>query len=440
MGDLTLQRESWLSRFGGIMSMTGMAIGLGNVWRFPYLVGEYGGGAFVFAYLVSLIVLVIPLAIVEAGMGKGIGKGVIDTYEVIFKNRYAGIILGGLSALLYFAMQFFFIAIIGICLYFMYVSVVGMWNVMPPEEIYAHVQSNKTMLVILFSIMALFISYVVYKGIGRGIERVSKIMVPGIFVCFGIAIIFGIVSLPNIAQGYNFYLSPDWSVLGKFDIWLAAVGQALFSVGVGPGCVLVYGSHFRKTDDVTQNITTVCLLDSSAALFAGLAIIPACIALGLNPESGSNLIFIVLPTLLSQMPFGNLLGVLIFAAIFFAAITSSIAQLETPVTTFMDAFKLPRGKTVIVFTIITFVCSIPAVYSEEILDFWNQLAGNYGFIVTAGFGAIAWVYVYGVRKVREEFLNSTSDILLPKAFDILVKFVAAPVMIIIMINSLFPFL
>lgn len=441
MEDLNvIKRESWGSRFGALMAMAGMCVGLGNVWRFPYMVGEYGGGAFVFAYLILLALIVIPLAIVEAGMGKGIGKGVIDTYTHIFKNRNAGIIIGGASALLYFAMNFFFLAIIGISLYFMYVCVVGLWTTVPPDQIYDQVMANKTVLLILFLIVCFYVSYVVYKGVSKGIEKVSKIMLPGIFVCFGIAIVYGIVSLPGIAEGYNFYLNPDFSKLASFDVWVAAMGQALFSIGVGPGCILVYGSHLKKKSDVSQNITTVCLLDTSAALFAGFAMIPACIALGLNPESGSKLIFVVIPTLLAQIPFGNILGILIFLAIFFAAITSAIAQLEVPVTTFSDAFKWPRGKTVIGFTIITLVCSIPAIYSQSVLDFWSDLAGNYGFIITAGIGAIAWIYVYGVKKIREDFINPTSDIVLPKAFDFLVKFIAGPIMIIIMINSLFPFL
>ncbi|MBR0600498.1 sodium-dependent transporter [Sinanaerobacter chloroacetimidivorans] len=440
MEDLNGKRESWGSRFGALMAMAGMAIGLGNVWRFPYMVGQNGGGAFVFAYLIVLALIVIPLAIVEAGMGKGVGKGVIDTYAHIFKNKNAGIVLGGISALLYFAMNFFFLAVIGVSLYFIYACAVGLWTTVPPDQIYDQVMANKTILVVLFMIVCLYVSYVVYRGVSKGIEKASKIMIPGIFVCFGIAIVYSIVALPGIAEGYNYYLHPDFTKLASFKLWLAAVGQALFSIGVGPGCILVYGSHLKKKDDVTQNIATVCLLDTSAALFAGFAMIPACIALGLNPEAGSKLIFVVLPTLLAEIPFGNVLGILIFLAIFFAAITSAIAQLEVPVTTFSDAFHWNRGKTVIGFTIITIVCSIPAVYSQSILDFWSNLAGNYGFIVTAGIGAIAWIYVYGVKKIREEYINPTSDIVLPKAFDFLIKYIAGPIMIIIMINSLFPFL
>ena len=433
-------RESWGSRFGALMAMAGMAIGLGNVWRFPYLVGENGGGAFVLAFFICIAVIVIPLAIIEAGMGKGVGKGVIDTYTHIYKSKKAGTAIGGISALLYFAMNFFFITVIGTSLYFVYASLVGLWDRMPPEEIYYHATNNKMIILLLFTIIAVGISVVVYKGISQGIEKVSKFMVPGIFVCFAITIIYSIATMPNIADGFNFYLDPDFSRLKSFDIWLLALGQALFSIGVGPGCILVYGSHLKKTDDVSLNIATMCMVDVAAAVIAGLAIIPATIALGLNPAGGSELIFVVLPALFAQIPFGNVLGVLVFVAIFFAGATSAIAQLEVPVTTFMDKFNWSRGKTVLIFTIITFVASVPAIWSKELLDFWSNLAGNYGFIITAGIGAISWIYIYGVKKIREEDINPTSEIKLPMAFDYLVKFVAAPIMIIIMINSLFPFL
>lgn len=434
------KRENWGSRFGALMAMAGMAIGLGNVWRFPYMVGSYGGGAFVVAYLICLSVVVIPLAVIEAGIGKGLQGGVIDTYTHVFKNSAVGKVLGGASVMLYTAMNFFFIAVLGISLYFMYASAVGMWDSVAPEQIYDQVNTNTTILVVLLIVLTLFIGYVVYKGIQSGIEAVSKVMVPGIFLFFLITILFAIFSLPNIADGYNFYLNPDWSRLAHTDIWVAAMGQALFSVGVGPGCVLVYGSHIKRKDDVTLSIFTVCLLDTCAALFAGFAMIPAAIALGIDPESGARLIFVVLPAIFAQIPFGNLLGVLVFSAVFFAGITSAIAQLEVPVTTFTDAFKWPRGKTVIALTILTLACSIPAVYSETILNMWSDLAGNYGFIVTAGIGAIAFNWVYGTRKVMDEFVNPTSHIRLGAWFSNFVKFVGVPIMIVILANSIFGFL
>ena len=431
------KRENWGSRFGAIMAMAGMGIGLGSVWRFPYLVGENGGGAFVFAYLIVLLAIVLPLTIVEMGMGKGIGKGVIDTYTRVFSNQQIGTILGGASVLLYLAMNFFFLAILGICGYFMYVCAFSLWETIPPAQIYDHLMGETWTMFILFLIICFYTSYVIWRGIGEGIEKVSKVMVPGIFVCFAITIIYTAFQVPNISAGFDFYLNPDFSKLTSLKVWIAAIGQALFAVGVGPGCVLVYGSHLGKKSDVSLNAVNLCMLVLCAGLIAGMAIIPPAIAFGLDPASGSKLIFVVIPTLLSQIPFGNILGLFIFSAIFFAAITSAFAQLEVPVTTFMDRFNLSRGTVTIAMTILTLVCSIPAIFDEKVRIFWEDVSGNYGFTVTAGIGAICFCWIYGVRKVRDEFVNPTSDFQLGQRFDFWTKYVAAPVMMFILVNSLF---
>ena len=429
-------RESWGSRFGAIMSMAGMCVGLGSVWRFPYMVGEYGGGAFVVAYLIVLLAIVLPLAMVEMGMGKGIGKGVMDTFSVVWKNKTAGTAIGGLMVLMYLAMNFFFLAILGICGYFMYVCAFSLWETIPPDQIYDHLMGEKKLMLGLFLVLCLYTSYVIWRGIGQGIEKVSKVMVPGIYVCFGITIIYTAIQVPNIADGFDFYLNPDFSKL-TWKVWIAAIGQALFAVGVGPGCVLVYGSHLGKKDDISLNAVNMCMLVLCAGLLAGMAIIPPCIALGLDPASGSKLIFVVLPTLLSQIPFGNVVGIFLFAAIFFAAITTAFAQLEVPVTTFMDRFNLSRGKVTLALTVVTLVCSIPAIFDEQIRIFWENIAGNYGFTVSAGIGAVSFCWIYGVSKVREEFINPTSDIQVGAKFDFWTRYVAAPIMLFILINAIF---
>ena len=429
-------RESWGSRFGAIMSMAGMCVGLGSVWRFPYMVGENGGGAFVVAYLIVLLAIVLPLAMVEMGMGKGIGKGVIDTFSVVWKNKTLGTGIGSLMVLIYLAMNFFFLAILGICGYFMYVCAFSLWEVMPPDQIYDHLMGEKWLMFGLFMVICLYTSYVIWRGIGQGIEKVSKIMVPGIYVCFGVTIIYTAIQVPNISEGFEFYLNPDFSKL-TWKVWVAAIGQALFAVGVGPGCVLVYGSHLGKKDDISLNAVNMSLLVLCAGLLAGMAIIPPCVALGLDPASGSKLIFVVIPTLLSQIPFGNILGLFIFAAIFFAAITSAFAQLEVATTTFMDRFLLSRGKVTLVLTIVTLACSIPAIFDEQIRIFWENVAGNYGFTISAGIGAVSFCWIYGVRRIREEFINPTSDFQVGPKFDFWTRYVAAPIMLFILINAIF---
>ena len=436
-----VQREGWGSRFGAIMSMAGMAIGLGNVWRFPYLVGAYGGGAFVFAYLICIIIIVIPLAMVEAGLGKGIQGGNLDAWSVILKSKIGGKIVGSAFSLSYATMNFFYMSVTAGAIYFMYSFATNMKTKMAPEEIYNFMQTDQTnIMLILTALVTLAMVGLLYLGIVKGIEAASKIMIPGIFVIFLIIIVFSAITIPNIVDGYNYYLNPVWSQLASFEIWKVALGQALFSVGVGPGCVLVYGSHIKKHEDVVLSIFTVCIVDTAAALMAGFAIIPTCVALGLNPESGSGLIFIVLPKALAMIPFGNLMGILAMAAIFFAAFSSAMAQMEVAVTSFSDGLNLSRKKVVLVTGVITLAMALVCVTNQSQFDFWNNFAGNYGFIVTAGLGAIFFNYVYGTKRIRENYMNIGSDIQIGAWFDPLVKFIAVPLMVIIMLDSLFPFL
>ncbi|MDO4545544.1 MAG: sodium-dependent transporter [Bacillota bacterium] len=440
MSGQTLERESWGGRFGAIMAMSGMCVGLGAVWRFPYLVGEYGGGAFLFAFLVCMAVCVVPLALVEAALGKGIGKGVMDTYGIILKNTKAGNVIGGIITTIYSSMNFFFIPVMATTLYFLYVSVTSMWEDMPASSIYDYSASQEPVMLILVVGLTLYVGFVLYKGIGSGIERVSKVMVPAIIVIFAALIIFCLFSIPGIVKGYNFYLNPDFSQLANVRLWVAAMGQACFSVGIGPGCVLVYGSHLKKSEDVTISITTVCLMDIAISVLAGLAIIPACVGMDLDPESGAKLIFVIIPAVLEQLPFGNVIGVLVFLGVFFAGITTAFAQMEVAVTSFSDALKASRKKITVLWTAITLAGSIPCVFNDALTQFWSDLAGNYGFIITAGMGAVAFCYMYGVRKIRESYMNSSSRIQLGTWFDIVVKFVAAPIMLFIVLNSIFPVL
>lgn len=432
--------EKYLGSFGAIMSMVGMCVGLGNVWRFPYMVGANGGGAFVLAYLLCVLIVVIPMAVVEAGYGKGIGKGLIEAYGAALKKKVPSKIIGSIGGFVYFSMNFFFVPVMAISLYFIYVCARSLWNDIPAEQIYELGLANYPMMIALVLINTLIIGVVIYRGVGGGIESISKVMVPLMVLFFVILILFGAFKIDGIGKGYDFLLNPDFSVWAHPSLWVAAMGQALFSIGVGPGCVLIYGSHLKKGDDVTLTMTSVALFDTTIAVLAGMAMIPACIAMGIQPDQGAKRIFVILPALFQQLPFGALLGVLIFLAIWFAAVTSAIAQSEIPLVTYMHGYNITRQKLAIILSVITAVMACIAVYSDAFLNFWSNLAGNYGFIITAGVGAIVYGWVYGADRIREEFLNPTSDIQLGRWFGKYVKVVVIPVLIIIMANSLFPFL
>lgn len=429
--------ESFASRFGAIMSMAGMCIGMGSVWRFPYMVGQYGGGSFIIAYVISCLVIVLPLAIVECGIGKGYGKGMIGVFTDVFHSKAGGKVVGSIYSVGYFTMNFFYYAVLASSTYFIYSCAVGEWNTKAPQDIYPAFSDKKLLVAIISVVLVVATIWVIVKGVDAGIEKMSKIMIPMMFVFFIAVIIFGIFCIDGIQEGYNWYLQPDWEMLAKPEVWLAAVSQGLFAVGVGPGCVLTYGSHLKKTSDVTLNMTTVCLLTCSVGVIVGMALIPACIAMGLDPASGSMLIYEVIPTLLSRIPAGRIVGVLLFVAIFFAGFSTAIAQTEVAVATFANDLKWGRRKAGYFFGAINIVTVVWAAYSTRFYDFWNDFSGNYVFIITAGVGAILFMYVIGAEKVRLKYLNPSSDIRVGKWFSTYAKWVAAPLMILVMLNSLF---
>lgn len=436
----TVSDSSYAGRFGAIMSMAGMCIGMGNVWRFPYMVGQYGGGSFIVAYLACVLIVVLPLALVECGLGKGLGKGLMQAFEVSLKSKRAGKAIGGIFSISYFTMNFFYYIVVAASVYFAYSCITSEWNRVEPQLIYDNLNDNKLLVAIIAAALVLISAWILAKGVSAGIEKVSKVMIPLMFLFFIVAIFFGIFRIKGIAAGYNWYIQPELSVLAKPDVWVAAMGQALFSVGVGPGCVLVYGSHLKKTSDVTITMTTVCLLCACVGVIVGMAIIPACIAMGLQPDAGSQLIFVVLPTLFSKFPGGALIGALVFIAIFFAGLSSAIAQTEVIVATFVDGFNWSRKKAVYIFSAVNVIAAVLAAYSLSFYNFWNDFAGNYGFIVTAGIGAIVYGYIFGVESIRANFLNPSGDVRIGKWFTAYTKVIAIPIMLLIMLNSIFPFL
>ncbi len=428
------------SRFGALMSMTGMCVGMGSVWRFPWMVGQYGGGSFIIAYIVCTLLITLPLAIMECGVGKGLQKGMMGAYTEILHNKKAGSAVGMIAALGYYSMNFFYYVVLAASTYFIYASATSEWNRRAPELIYTNYSGNKILVTILSLILVAATIFVLIKGVSGGIEKLSKIIIPMMFLFFIAVIFLGIFCVDDIAMGYNWYLKPNLEALKDPEIWVAALSQSLFAVGVGPGCILVYGSHLKKTDDVTLNMTTVCFMTCAVGIIVGMAMMPACIAMGLDPESGSMLIYVIIPTLLSRIPFGNVVGVLLFIAILFAGFSTAIAQTEVAASTFATDLKMGRKKACILLGAINLVAAVIAVYSVAFYDFWNSFSGNYVFIVTAGIGAIAFVYIYKVERIRKNFLNISSDIQLGAWFSKFVTFIAAPLMIIVMINSLIPFI
>ena len=320
-------RGQWSSKLGFIFAAAGSAIGLGNIWRFPYVTGENGGAAFVFIYLICVLFIGVPYLYAELALGRAVQKNPIGAISSI-KPGSLWILVGGLGILT----GFFILS---------YYSVIAGWTfgyifkmMIPYEMSFGEFVGNPGLVILLFAIFTLLSVWVVYGGIQCGIEKWAKILMPILLILPFILIIYSNL-LPNSGKGLVFYLKPDFSkITGK--VILAALGQAFFSLSLGMGLMVTYGSYISKKDNLITSGLYVALADTGIAIMAGLIIFPALFAMNQNPAEGPGLIFNVLTPLFREMPFGIFFGVIFFVLLSIAALTSTISLVEVGTAYFVD--------------------------------------------------------------------------------------------------------
>jgi len=343
------------------MAAAGSAVGLGNIWRFPYMTGENGGAAFVMVYLLCVIFIGLPLLWAELAFGRYTGKNPVDAFrdtgsaKGVWGYKYAAPAVGFLCLAACFCVLSYYGVIAGWTIGYIYDSVAGAG--MKFEEFSA----NPLWVIPLFAVFIAATVYIVQAGIEKGIEKWSKILMPLLLVLVGVVIVRS-VTLPGAMEGIEWYLNPDFSVIdGK--VVLAALGQAFFSLSVGWGLMITYGSYMPKSQNIISNGFWVALMDTGVALMGGLMVIPAVFALGFPVDSGPTLTFETLPVVFSKMPAGLFVGILFFLLLTVAALTSSISMLEVPVSYFVDGKRASRKKAAIIVGIAAFVVGIPSALS-----------------------------------------------------------------------------
>jgi len=381
-------RGQWGSKLGFIMAAAGSAVGLGNIWRFPYVTGENGGAAFVVVYLACVLFIGLPLMWCELALGRASGRNPVGAF------RETG---GGfpfvLTGVLCLAACFFVLT---------YYGVIAGWTIS-----YAISQVAQTNLlfkeytadpVYVLPVFALFIVLtivIVRAGVEKGIEKWSKILMPLLFVLMLVVIIRG-VTLPGAGAGLEYYLKPDFS---KIDgtVVLKALGQAFFSLSVGWGLMITYGSYMSKKQNIVSNGFWVGLADTSVALLAGLMIFPAVFAMGMSPDSGTGLAFTTLPAVFAEIPAGWVVGTVFFLLLSVAAVTSSISMLEVPVSYFVDEKKSLRTTCAVTVGLVAFVVGIPSALSNGGNEWLSniELFGQTGFfsILDQVFGTLALIII-----------------------------------------------
>ena len=442
---MTVERGQWSSKIGFIFAAAGSAIGLGNIWRFPYVVGENGGGAFVLLYVFFVLIIGLPYMLAELALGRSVQRNPVGSIDAI-KPRSPWKAVGFLGVLTGLGILSFYGVIAGWTVGYIYKMLVG-----NPGGFSAFI-SDPVSVLLLFGFFILLTAAIVHGGVSGGIERWSKILMPVFFVLLLVLIIYS-NTLEGAARGLKFYLYPDFSKLtGK--VILAALGQAFFSLSLGMGLMITYGSYVSKKENLVVSAAWISLFDTVIAVMAGLIIFPALFAMGQSPEAGPKLVFVVFPELFASIPGGMFVGALFFILLSVAALTSTISLLEVPVAYMVDEKKVPRKTIVWVVAFVTFLIGIPSALSQGANDFFT----NFGWIpkrlvsedflsqmsflfgdFSLAFGAlllsvfIGWIW--GARKAADELVQGAAGFSKYAGFWIfLVKYFIPLVVFVILLN------
>ena len=409
-----MQRENFTSKFGVIMAMAGSAVGLGNIWRFPYIVGEYGGAAFILVYIVATIFLSLPVFLSETIIGRRSRSNTFGAMEKLAPGtpwKWLGLA-----------------TVISTMILLSYYSVVGGWSVeylfkslafdftgVPSEEmtgVFGTFISSTWEPVVMHTIFLLMCAGIILGGVKKGIERFSKITMPILFILIVVIMVYAI-SLPGSGEGVRYLMKPDWSKLSAEAV-AAAIGQSFYSLSLGVGTILTYGSYVRREENLLASSAGTATSDLLFALLAGFAIMPAVFAAGIAPGSGPGLVFETLPFIFNKMGgevplLGAIIAILFFLTILVAALTSAISLLEVGVAYLCEEKKLSRPvATGVLFVFvwgIGILCSLSFGSLSElkilgctIFEFFDKLCSNYLMVL----GGLLFTIFVGWKMSRED--------------------------------------
>ena len=380
-----MQRETLASRLGFLFLSAGCAIGLGNVWRFPYITGVYGGGAFVLLYLIFLIILGLPVIIMEFAVGRASRQNVAGAFYKLQKPGTKWHIFGYIAIAGNYLLMMFYTTVAGWMLYYFFAMLKGDLSGLNPEQTGAFFGAmlSKPDLMITWMLITVVIGFVVCAGgLRNGVERVAKIMMSFLFVIMLVLVVRS-VTLPGASKGIAFYLKPDFNRMmenGFLSAVYAAMGQAFFTLSLGIGAMTIFGSYIEKERSLTGESLSILGLDTLAAFMAGLIIFPASASFGVDAGAGPGLVFVTLPNIFNALPAGRFWGSLFFLFMSFAAMTTVIAVFENIVSYAIDILHWSRIKAVIVNAFVIAVLSIPCTLGFNVLSGIQPLGEGSGIL------------------------------------------------------------
>ena len=386
-----MERETLKSRLGFILLSAGCAIGIGNVWKFPYMAGQGGGGAFVLFYLLFLVILGLPIMTMEFAVGRASRKSPVRAYQVLEKPGQKWHIHGYFTLIGCYLLMMFYTTVAGWMLHYFYMTAAGKLSGLNADE----VAGKFTEMLASPGIMTFWMVFVVVlsilvcaKGLQNGLERVTKGMMIALLL---IMMVLAVNSLfmPGAKEGLSFFLVPDFDRMqevGVVNTLVSAMNQAFFTLSLGIAAMEIFGSYMSKDHTLPSESIKICALDTFVAIMAGLIIFPACFSYGVQPDQGPALIFVTLPNVFVNMAGGRIWGTLFFLFMTFACFSTIIAVFENIISFWIDMFGISRKKSVLINTIIILIASLPCVFGFNIWSgfqiFGQNVLGMEDFLVS----------------------------------------------------------
>ncbi len=449
-----MSRENFKSRLGFLLVSAGCAIGIGNVWKFPYVAGENGGGVFVLFYLLFLLIMGVPVLTMEFAVGRASRQSTVKAYKALEKPSHKWHIHGWVGIIGCLLLMMYYTTVSGWMLGYFVKFATGTFDGIPAEQtsrIFSDMLANPAEMIIWMGITVLIGLVVCSMGLQNGIERITKVMMLGLLLLIAVLVVHSL-TLEGAAEGLKFYLLPDFGKAMEKGIWnvmTAAMNQAFFTLSIGIASMEIFGSYMSKDNTLTSESVRICGLDTFVAVMSGLIIFPACFSFNVEPDAGPSLIFMTLPKVFANMAGGRLWGTLFFLFMSFASISTVIAVFENLIASGIDNFGWDRKKSTVINGILFFFGSIPCVLGYNIWSDVRLIGGrdvldSEDFIVSnllLPVGALIYLLFcvtkrgWGFDKYIEE-VNTGKGIKMSKKIKPYFQFVLPVLILIIFISGL----
>ncbi len=438
------QKVGFSSKLGFVLAAAGSAVGLGNIWRFPYLAAQYGGGIFLLVYLILAVTFGFALMVTEIAIGRKTGMSAIKAFGMLNKK---GSFIGVLASLVPMIIFPYYCVIGGWVIKYGVVFATGQGSAAAADGYFEGFIGSTMSPLVFMAIFIFLTAVVVFLGVQKGIEKISKVLMP-ILLALTVGISIYCLTLDGAMEGLIYYIKPNFSAFSLKTV-VAAMGQLFYSMSLAMGIMITYGSYMQKKDNLESSVRSIEIFDTAIAFLSGLMIVPAVFVFSGGDESklgqGPGLMFVTLPKVFDSMTGGNIVGIVFFVLVFFAALTSAISLMETIVSIIMDKFKMKRGTVCIIVMLASMLIAVPSslgngawshilILGKDFLSFFDFLSNNILMPITALLICLFVGFVIKTKTIEDE-VELSAPFKAKKMYRVMIRYVCPVLLLIIFISS-----